>query len=197
VGRLKYGVRHYISRVPNLFVRAKKIPKRTAQGVKYYTYYYLVENYREPGSKWPKQRVIAYLGTTPPTKEQLQQIIKEKSEKTGKVTPDVLFEVSKRYVEGGGVQAKREYRRLFGTFIAQELHGFDKVTLDENLMPKGEKFEILGSFVHPHEKIIIVRIKLKKRLSRDEFYKLNSQLKEKGWEYLGEGTWRKKWKKRN
>ena len=77
MGRLKYGVRHHISRVPNLFVRAKKIPKRTAQGVKYYTYYYLVENYREPGSKWPKQRVIAYLGTTPPTKEQLQQIIKK------------------------------------------------------------------------------------------------------------------------
>ena len=49
------------------FVRVKRRGNRT--------YYYLVENQRS--GKKVKQRIIRYLGTDPPTTEELKTILKE------------------------------------------------------------------------------------------------------------------------
>ena len=57
-------VRHYNGSMA--FVRTKRIKNRT--------YYYLVESKRE-GSK-VHQKVIKYLGTEPPTKEQIENIMR-------------------------------------------------------------------------------------------------------------------------
>jgi hypothetical protein len=49
------------------YVRAKRRGNRT--------YYYLVESKRE--GRRVRQQIIRYLGTKPPTKEQLENILKE------------------------------------------------------------------------------------------------------------------------
>ncbi len=57
------------------FVRTKRQGDRI--------YYYLVENKRD--GKKVRQKVIKYLGTEPPTKEQIETMRRSKDESHGKV----------------------------------------------------------------------------------------------------------------
>lgn len=122
----------------------------------------------------------------------LPEIDMPKTLETRKITVREVLLAAKKYTENGGVKNKQEYRKTFYRFIKQELKGIDKVTMDEKMFPKGEKFIVKGS-VHPYSKTIIIKIQLKDRLKKEEFYKLNNKLKKHGWEYIGSGAWRKKW----